>query len=208
MALPLSDGQILTVHFRLKDLLVRTRTNDLVTDLVNLDRVRSLLRTIAARRRFVAQRNARLHESNTVPEIIVDDTPTTPTQDITMTNRNSANMSPFRDAHEFGSRPTSYANDRWDSEASFTSRGSPRPRLQRGRRTSDISVMSGDLGVRHTYVAISFLQKYIDADLCCSRDLSPMRDSMYVDDPQDVLAAMQNSSWGGKLWHDLPLFLY
>ncbi|KZV67749.1 hypothetical protein PENSPDRAFT_687890 [Peniophora sp. CONT] len=165
----------------LKDLLVRTRTNDLVTDLVNLDRVRSLLRTIAARRRFIAQRDAHLHESSTVPEIIVDDTPTTPTQDITSTNRASANMSPYRDAHDLNSRPNSFVNDRWDSEASFTSRGSPRPRLQRGRRTSDISVMSADLGVRHT------------------RDLSPMRDSMYVDDPQDVLAAMQNSSWGAMM---------
>lgn len=148
---------------RLKDLLVRTRTNDLVTDLVNLDRVRSLLRTIAARRRFIAQRDAHLHESSTVPEIIVDDTPTTPTQDITSTNRASANMSPYRDAHDLSSRPNSYANDRWDSEVSLASRESPRPRLQRGRRTSDISVMSADLGVRHTYVDLSSPCRSTDA---------------------------------------------
>lgn len=186
---------------------MRTRTNDLVTDLVNLDRVRSLLRTIAARRRFLAQRDARLQESGTVPEIVVDDTPTTPTQDITSTNRNSVNMSPFRDTHELGSRPSSYVNDRWDSEASLASRGSPRARLQRGRRTSDISVMSADLGVRHTYAQSSPLCEGMNAHIYSSRDLSPMRDSMYVDDPQDVLAAMQNSSWGGKS-HCKPLHVY
>ena len=37
---------------RLKDLVVRTETNKLVTDLVNLDRVRSLLKMIIYRRRF------------------------------------------------------------------------------------------------------------------------------------------------------------
>ncbi len=40
----------------LKDLVVRTGTNGLVTDLVNLDHVRSMLRTISYRRRFLAMR--------------------------------------------------------------------------------------------------------------------------------------------------------
>jgi len=43
-------------HPSLKDLVVRTETNKLVTDLVNLDRVRSLLKMISHRRRFLAQR--------------------------------------------------------------------------------------------------------------------------------------------------------
>lgn len=38
----------------LKDLVARTETNKLVTDLVNLDRVKSLLSTISCRRRFLA----------------------------------------------------------------------------------------------------------------------------------------------------------
>ena len=38
--------------YRLKDLVVRTETNKLVTDLANLDRVRSLLKMIIYRRRF------------------------------------------------------------------------------------------------------------------------------------------------------------
>lgn len=44
---------------RLKDLVVRTETNKLVTDLVDLDRVRSLLKMISHRRRFLAYRRSR-----------------------------------------------------------------------------------------------------------------------------------------------------
>ena len=44
---------------RLKDLVVRTETNKLVTDLVDLDRVRSLLKMISHRRRFLALRRSR-----------------------------------------------------------------------------------------------------------------------------------------------------
>jgi voltage-dependent calcium channel len=40
----------------LKDLVIRTETNKLVTDLVNLDRVRSLLKMISHRRRFLSHR--------------------------------------------------------------------------------------------------------------------------------------------------------
>ena len=40
----------------MKDLVRRTETNKLVTDLVNLDRVRSLLKTITYRRRFLAHK--------------------------------------------------------------------------------------------------------------------------------------------------------
>ena len=43
-------------HDRLKDLVVRTETNKLVTDLVDFDRVQSLLLMILYRRRYVAQR--------------------------------------------------------------------------------------------------------------------------------------------------------
>ena len=40
----------------LKDLVVRTETNKLVTDLVDFDRVQSLLLMILYRRRYLAQR--------------------------------------------------------------------------------------------------------------------------------------------------------
>lgn len=49
-------GAFLLTNLRLKDLVVRTETNKLVTDLVNLDRVRSLLKMISHRRRFLAYR--------------------------------------------------------------------------------------------------------------------------------------------------------
>jgi hypothetical protein len=48
----------------LKDLVVRTETNGLVTDLVNLDHVRSMLSTISYRRRFLAQQQAQAGASD------------------------------------------------------------------------------------------------------------------------------------------------
>lgn len=49
---------VFVTHFsfvlRLQNLVIRQETNKLVTDLVNLDHVRSLLKTISYRRRFVA----------------------------------------------------------------------------------------------------------------------------------------------------------
>jgi len=47
---------------RLKDLIARQETNKLVTDLVNLDRVRSLLKMIPPRRSFLARQDMRLNE--------------------------------------------------------------------------------------------------------------------------------------------------
>jgi hypothetical protein len=52
----------LTSAVRLKDLVVRTETNKLVTDLVNLDRVRSLLRMISLRRRFKVHMRMRMEQ--------------------------------------------------------------------------------------------------------------------------------------------------
>ena len=42
---------------RLKDLVIRTETNKLVTDLVDFDRVQSLLLMISYRRRYLAMRD-------------------------------------------------------------------------------------------------------------------------------------------------------
>ncbi|KAG6833310.1 hypothetical protein H0H87_008942 [Tephrocybe sp. NHM501043] len=63
------DGEALV----LKDLVKRTETNRLVTDLVNLDRVRSLLKTISHRRRFLAHRERLFAEQKQeIPSIVVD----------------------------------------------------------------------------------------------------------------------------------------
>ncbi|KAJ6583225.1 hypothetical protein B0H10DRAFT_2340382 [Mycena sp. CBHHK59/15] len=63
----------------LKDLVLRTETNKLVTDLVNLDRVRSLLKTISHRRRFLRYKQEQLMKSEPdIPSIVVDVLPATP----------------------------------------------------------------------------------------------------------------------------------
>ncbi|KAF9647780.1 hypothetical protein BDM02DRAFT_3187683 [Thelephora ganbajun] len=60
----------------LKDLVVRTETNKLVTDLVNLDRVKSLLKMIIYRRRF-KDHLRRIHAQE-IPSIVVENPPATP----------------------------------------------------------------------------------------------------------------------------------
>ncbi|KAJ4481205.1 Ion transport protein-domain-containing protein [Lentinula aciculospora] len=64
----------------LRDLVIRTETNKLVTDLVNLDRVQSLLKMISLRRRFLThmdKKRAPMYDPD-IPAIVVDTTPETP----------------------------------------------------------------------------------------------------------------------------------
>ncbi|WVQ72778.1 hypothetical protein IAR50_002338 [Cryptococcus sp. DSM 104548] len=67
---------------QLDDLLVRRAKNERVMDLVNLDRVRGLLRTIYWRRKFIASRDARKRtlnaEAEGIPAIVLEPTPATP----------------------------------------------------------------------------------------------------------------------------------
>ncbi|KAF8137825.1 Ion transport protein-domain-containing protein [Mycena galopus ATCC 62051] len=81
-----------------KDLVVRTETNKLVTDLVNLDYVRSLLKTILHRRRFLKYKQQQLMALEPdIPSIIVDVMPSTPpstTRDISSAGYTSAPGSP------------------------------------------------------------------------------------------------------------------
>ncbi|THH14934.1 hypothetical protein EW146_g5467 [Bondarzewia mesenterica] len=164
----------------LKDLVVRTETNKLVTDLVNVDRVRSYLKCITYRRRFLAQRDSarREKEAREIPAIIVDDFPSTPPQSTRDIASHRLPPSPFSDSespsHSAGEGP----RDPFDLSISG---GSPRSStLQRARRTSDVSMLSTDLGLRYM------------RDLSPSRDPSLLRD----DEGHDVLTSMQNSSWG------------
>jgi hypothetical protein len=142
---------------RLKDLVVRTETNKLVTDLVNLDRVRSLLKTISCRRQFLAYRE-RLHQqgifsvyfrsvwplifSKEIPSIVVDGlpdgSPASPSPSV-----NNSYITPV-----YGARPGSPTPDRRFSSTPDVSLALDNvPKLQRGgRRTSDISMLSTDLG--------------------------------------------------------------
>ncbi|WWD18487.1 hypothetical protein CI109_102939 [Kwoniella shandongensis] len=70
---------------QLDDLLVRRAKTERVTDLVNLDRVRGLLRTIYWRRRFLATRDERKRtlnaEAEGIPAIVLEPMPVTPPLD-------------------------------------------------------------------------------------------------------------------------------
>jgi hypothetical protein len=58
--MPMIPAPSYQFHLSLNDLVMRTEVNKLVTDLVNLDRVRSLLRTIATRRRYLLEKEKRM----------------------------------------------------------------------------------------------------------------------------------------------------
>ncbi|KAI0822128.1 Ion transport protein-domain-containing protein [Trametes gibbosa] len=135
----------------LKDLVVRTETNKLVTDLVDFDRVQSLLLMILYRRRYVAQREqARMQEmgmtQTAIPAIVVDDFPATPpmiTRDIT-----SPGQTPI---YRFGGGDTPSAispSILQSPDVSFSADTPSRPMLQRRQRTSDISMLSIDMSSR------------------------------------------------------------
>ncbi|OJA17446.1 hypothetical protein AZE42_05939 [Rhizopogon vesiculosus] len=149
----------------LKDLIVRQETNKLVTDLVNLDRVRSLLKMISLRRRLLAERERGLN----IPAIHVDAAPSTPppqlTRDITSPHSDQG-RSDYRSPSP-SPLPRTLSPELTILESSF------RSSLQRSRRTSDISMLSVDMG--H----------------------SSWRDSsLDIGDQADIMTSMQRSIWG------------
>ncbi|KAI0331568.1 hypothetical protein GY45DRAFT_1248483 [Cubamyces sp. BRFM 1775] len=162
----------------LKDLVVRTETNKLVTDLVDFDRVQSLLLMILYRRRYLAHREqARMQQlgmvQSDIPEIVVDDFPATPptiTRDIT-----SPGQTPI---HRFGDSdtPTAFSPNILQSpDISFVPDTPSRHRpLQRRQRTSDVSMLSIDMSSR--------------------LDGSMSRESRSGDE-DDLISSMQNSVW-------------
>jgi hypothetical protein len=171
----------------LKELVIRTGTNKLVNNIVDLDRVRSLLDRISTRRRFLARRQKAREASGSaatehgvyihthisvynflnwvltidVPEIVVvEDIPSTPpppmsSRDITSAiRRHSASMTMTSwTEHETPTRRdgqfelSDLTPTIGGGGGSSSSRG-----LRRDRRLSDMSAVSADLGLRHTYV--------------------------------------------------------
>ncbi|KAI0776961.1 Ion transport protein-domain-containing protein [Trametes elegans] len=166
----------------LKDLVVRTETNKLVTDLVDFDRVQSLLLMILYRRRYLAQREqARMHQmgmvQSDIPAIIVDDFPATPpmmTRDITSPAQTPVHH--FRDADT----PPAFSPGIVQSpDVSYATDSPSRNTLQRRPRTSDVSMLS--------------------IDMTSSRlDGSMSRDSRSGDE-DDFLSSMQNSMWNDMM---------
>ncbi|PFH47046.1 hypothetical protein AMATHDRAFT_77384 [Amanita thiersii Skay4041] len=150
----------------LKDLVVRTETNQLVTDLVNLDRVKSLLEAYTVRRRYLAMRE-QLTRSTEIPSIIVDVMPGTPPQ----SSRDIS--SALYDSAPNSANSTPSVNRRYSTAPDVSFALEDAPRLYRSpRRTSDFSMLSADLGYR-----------------------SP-RTSFVDDDPQVVLSSINRSLWG------------
>jgi len=144
-----------------------------VTVLVNLDRVRSLLKMISLRRRFLAhQRQSHMDrmQHQDIPAIVVDTTPSTPpptTRDITSARGDGTGRIP-----EYAS--PSPMNQYLPALALGSS---DRAGLQRSRRISDMSMLSTDLGNRYI------------------RDSSPLTE----EDPNYVLSSMKNSMWGDMM---------
>ncbi|KAI0086810.1 Ion transport protein-domain-containing protein [Irpex rosettiformis] len=156
----------------LQDLVVRTETNKLVTDLVDFDKVQSLLLMISQRRRFFALREkARLQKQmeEGLPNIVVSGgepiTPPSSTRDIT---------SPFT-----GYLDTPRArNPVLSPDARFSLETPSRSSLQRSKRTSDISMLSAQDTIR-----------FEDTYSRESRD----------EDRGEVFSSLQNSVWGEML---------
>ncbi|TDL23428.1 hypothetical protein BD410DRAFT_897507 [Rickenella mellea] len=164
----------------LEELVRRTEINRFVNDLLNVDRVKSLLRTITYRRRFVAQREEKRRqqrlEHQDIPAIVVDDMPTTPpqtTRDITLANRNSLGIYGQTPSPTL---PTGTPDLTWmlDTPTDSSPRG-----LRRNRRTSELSMLSADLGYSYQTDA--------------SRE---SQEGDREEDANNVLSSMQNSLWG------------
>jgi len=152
----------------LQDLVARTETNKLVTDLVNLDRVRSLLKTISLRKKFLEWREKKRAEvlETEIPSIVVEDMPETPpmsSRDIASAGLELSPGSPTAMSKRISQLDYSRGMD--------TSAGSRGSGLHRSSRwTNDHS----------TY----------------SADFSNSRPVTLLDDAQDIVSAMQNTVWG------------
>ena len=151
-----------------------------------------------------------------VPEIIVvEDIPSTPpppvsSRDITSAiRRHSASLT--MTSWTEPETPTTRRDDQFELSdltptigggggGSSLSRG-----LRRDRRLSDMSAVSADLGLRHTYVFgscvfVDRVDRIFTPTRLDRRELSLFRDSSYPseDYDQDVVASVQNSAWGGE----------
>lgn len=127
------DGEALT----LKDLVARTQVNKLVTDLINLDRVRSLLKALATRRRYLNERQQRLSaQVQDIPSIVID-TLAEPLES-PMLSSNGSQISA-------GESPSSPVPNRGFQTPDISLALDHTSGLQRSnRRTSDISLVTFD----------------------------------------------------------------
>ncbi|KAI0338514.1 hypothetical protein BDW22DRAFT_1362860 [Trametopsis cervina] len=138
----ISDNEALT----LQDLVVRTEINKLVTDLVDFDKVQSLILMISHRRRFLAMREktrVQRQLEQGVPDIVVSAgepvTPPTSTRDIT---------SPFTGYPDTPRARVSILSP----DGSHVLETPTRSGLQRGRRVSEASLLfAQNAGARNLF---------------------------------------------------------
>ncbi|KAG9016762.1 calcium channel protein [Tulasnella sp. 427] len=169
---------------RLDEMLQRRVTTEYVEDLVNLDRVRSLLRMIACRRRYLALREeqaAALRAEQDIPAIIVEDTPTTPKNrswDITSSgNRDSQGFSFEGDSPSPNPIRPIYSTERDNSPDRSPYHSQPSSPVSLPRR----SAVSGDFS------------RYADP----RRESKPLGDKSH----QQVLSTLDSSVWG-EMMHE------
>ena len=133
---------------------MRNETNKLVTDLVDLDRVRSLLKTISYRRQFLKKRRAEKYEKGRlilffcvsenlfitdIPSIVVENMPETPP----MSSRDIASAGLESSPSPSDSRYRDLDNGR--SMSVDLASGSRLQRSGHARRPSDFSTISMDM---------------------------------------------------------------
>ncbi|KAG8875562.1 calcium channel protein [Tulasnella sp. 331] len=168
------------------EMISRRDTTAIVDELVDRDRVLSLLKMIACRRRYAREREAeaaafRAEQQGDIPAIVVeDDGPKTPQHrswDITQANRDSQG---FRIGDE--SPSPSPIRPVYSPESPYYQPSEPTSPVQVARahaRYSDASVLSGEWG---THLGAGH-------DSFASRAASP----------QQVLSTLDSSVWGGMM---------
>ena len=130
-----------------------------MTDLVNLDRVRGLLRTIYWRRRFLAHREEQRRvlnaESEGIPAIILDPTPASPPLDENPFERISTPSPPGTPGFNPSQRPLDFSRG-WSgarNSPSLSASGYPRPSVS--RQLSNASMLSSEDAHNRRYVRLS-----------------------------------------------------
>lgn len=178
----------------LEDLLVRRQKTDRVTDLVNLDRVRGLLRTVYWRRRFLKGREELRRtlnaEASGIPAIVLEPTVTTPPEYVD---------DPFAStAMPLGLDPS----EQWRSPSPLLSSPSASPRL------GPVSPVSISRSPPHSpslfYADASrspMLRQISDSSMLSSDDAHSVSQRSSEDGvrPDGYLDAMATSVWGDMM---------
>ncbi|KAF9005006.1 Ion transport protein-domain-containing protein [Cyathus striatus] len=179
----------------LKDLVIRTETNKLVTDLVNLDRVQSLLKTIYLRKRFLTHLEQKRNAEQEIPSIIVDVHPETPPS----SSRDIATAGLY-DRSPTGSPEMRFTGDPSHGAAvsarySDTFRSHSIPPIG-GNHSFNLSISDVFTADISSSTLKRSSRRYSDNSIYSAGTTISPRHSFVEEDPQVVLSSMQHSAWG------------